>query len=191
MLSGSAHHERRTPVPADGRFRAGSTTETFVATVVLQLAAEGRLGLDDPVERHLPGLLPDGDRITVRTLLQHTSGLVNHTGLLAGVDPAELPTSLPGDRVNLPPPHAHGYARIGGQVVNVTHLNPPVASSAGELVSTTADLDRFLDALLDGRLLPPALLAEVKRTTAASLSSAPGPGELLGLQEAAGTVFCD
>jgi D-alanyl-D-alanine carboxypeptidase len=63
------------PVPVHGRFRMGSVTKTFVATVVLQLAAERRLCLDDTVERWLPGLLPDGARITVRHLLQHTSGV--------------------------------------------------------------------------------------------------------------------
>ncbi|MGX2998854.1 serine hydrolase domain-containing protein [Streptomyces sp. JNUCC 64] len=59
------------------RFRIGSVTKTFVATVLLQLQAEGWLDLDDPVERWLPGLLPDGDgpEVTVRQLLNHTSGL--------------------------------------------------------------------------------------------------------------------
>jgi D-alanyl-D-alanine carboxypeptidase len=57
------------------RFRVGSVTKTFVATVVLQLAAEHRLRIDDPVSRWLPGLLPDGDRITLRDLLAHRSGL--------------------------------------------------------------------------------------------------------------------
>ncbi|WP_189210433.1 serine hydrolase domain-containing protein [Actinokineospora fastidiosa] len=67
------------PPPTDGRFRVGSNTKTFVATVVLHLVAEGRLDLDDPVADHLPrfGLDP---RITVRMLLQHTSGIFNHTG---------------------------------------------------------------------------------------------------------------
>ncbi|MFD4398257.1 serine hydrolase domain-containing protein [Kitasatospora sp. NPDC058478] len=64
------------------RFRIGSTTKTFVATVVLQLAAEGRLSLDDSVERWLPGLLDapgyDGERTTVRQLLNHTSGIYNY-----------------------------------------------------------------------------------------------------------------
>ncbi|MFE2107004.1 serine hydrolase domain-containing protein [Kitasatospora sp. NPDC059463] len=61
------------------RFRIGSLTKTFTATVVLQLRAEGRLGLDDPVERWLPGVVRgngnDGTTITVRQLLGHTSGL--------------------------------------------------------------------------------------------------------------------
>ncbi|WP_031065973.1 serine hydrolase domain-containing protein [Streptomyces sp. NRRL WC-3742] len=66
------------------RFRIGSTTKTFVSTVVLQLAAEQRLSLDDSVERWLPGLLDgngyDGSGITVRQLLNHTSGVFNYVG---------------------------------------------------------------------------------------------------------------
>ncbi|WP_345711767.1 serine hydrolase domain-containing protein, partial [Kineococcus glutinatus] len=84
-------------------------------------------------------------------------------------------TSVPGDDPALPPPHAHGYARIGGQVVNVTRYDTSAAGAAGAITSTTADLDRFLDALLDGRLLPPAQLAQMQRLTAAS------PGYGLGL----------
>jgi D-alanyl-D-alanine carboxypeptidase len=55
----------------------GSTTKTFVAVVVLQLAQEGKLDLDAPVERLLPDL-PDASRITTRRLLQHTSGLAEY-----------------------------------------------------------------------------------------------------------------
>jgi D-alanyl-D-alanine carboxypeptidase len=69
--------------PAD-RFRIGSTTKTFVATVVLQLVAEHRLGLDDPVERWLPGLVrgngQDGRQVTVRELLGQTSGIFDYQG---------------------------------------------------------------------------------------------------------------
>ncbi|TDF37044.1 class A beta-lactamase-related serine hydrolase [Streptomyces sp. WAC05374] len=62
------------------RFRAGSITKTFVATVVLQLDAEGRLDLDDPVGRHLPGLVRGeaARRVTLRALLTHTSGLPDY-----------------------------------------------------------------------------------------------------------------
>ncbi|MCX5114898.1 beta-lactamase family protein [Streptomyces sp. NBC_00378] len=64
------------PVPADGRFRLGSVTKTFIATVVLQLAAEGRVDLDEPVQRYVPGVLPDGyPPIPVRSLLNFTSSL--------------------------------------------------------------------------------------------------------------------
>lgn len=63
----------------DHAFRVGSITKTFVATVVLQLAAEGGLGLDDSVEQWLPGLVPNGRAITLRQLLNHTSGIYNYT----------------------------------------------------------------------------------------------------------------
>ncbi|MEU8379997.1 serine hydrolase domain-containing protein, partial [Streptosporangium sp. NPDC048865] len=65
--------------PVDGHFRIGSTTKTFTATVVLQLVAEDRIGLDSPVDDYLPEFGLDR-RITVRMLLRHTSGIFNHTG---------------------------------------------------------------------------------------------------------------
>jgi D-alanyl-D-alanine carboxypeptidase len=74
---------RRAARPSD-RFRIGSVTKSFVATVVLQLVGEGRLGLDDPLERWLPGAVPGGERITIRQLLNHTSGLYNYTDALLG-----------------------------------------------------------------------------------------------------------
>ncbi|MFI0740733.1 serine hydrolase domain-containing protein [Streptomyces sp. NPDC021100] len=73
------------PPSADDRFRAGSVTKSLVATVVLQLVAEKRVGLDDPVDRSLPGVIPagrHGKQITVRQLLHHTSGLPNYTDAL-------------------------------------------------------------------------------------------------------------
>ena len=66
------------PMRADQRFRIGSVTKSFVATLVLRLAQDGTLGLDDTVERWLPGLLPDGGEITVRRLLAHRSGLSDY-----------------------------------------------------------------------------------------------------------------
>ncbi|MFF3002677.1 serine hydrolase domain-containing protein [Kitasatospora sp. NPDC057940] len=65
--------------PTDGRVRIGSTTKTFTATLVLQLVAEGKVGLDTPAAHYLPEFGLD-QRITVRMLLQHTSGVFNHTG---------------------------------------------------------------------------------------------------------------
>ncbi|MDI5978626.1 serine hydrolase domain-containing protein [Amycolatopsis magusensis] len=65
--------------PTNGLFRIGSNTKTFVATVVLQLVAENKIGLDASVSEYLPQFGMD-PRITVRMLLQHTSGVFNHTG---------------------------------------------------------------------------------------------------------------
>ncbi|MFE4582106.1 serine hydrolase domain-containing protein, partial [Streptomyces chartreusis] len=71
------------PRSADDRYRVGSITKTFVATVLLQLEAEGRLSLDDSVDEWLPGLVRgnghDGRQITLRQLLNHTSGIFNYT----------------------------------------------------------------------------------------------------------------
>jgi D-alanyl-D-alanine carboxypeptidase len=66
------------------RQRVGSITKTFVATALLQLVDEGRLGLDDPVARWLPDLLPAeiSRETTVRMLLNHTSGIGNYTDTL-------------------------------------------------------------------------------------------------------------
>ncbi|MEU6556517.1 serine hydrolase domain-containing protein [Streptomyces sp. NPDC046915] len=60
------------------RFRVGSVTKSFSAVVLLQLADEHKLSLDAPVNRYLPGLLPD-DRITVRHVLSHRSGLYDYS----------------------------------------------------------------------------------------------------------------
>ncbi|MET9927134.1 MULTISPECIES: serine hydrolase domain-containing protein [unclassified Streptomyces] len=60
------------------RFRIGSVSKTFSGVVLLQLVQEGRLKLDAPVNTYLEGLLPD-DRITVRHLLTHRSGLADYT----------------------------------------------------------------------------------------------------------------
>lgn len=227
--------------PTNGRFRVGSVTKTFTATVVLQMVAEGKLGLDDSVARYLPEYGLDR-RITVRMLLQHTSGLFNYTGefypdgtfvpgipaggkdwvdnrfhsytpeelvrlslskpprfapgtgwsyantnyTLAGLLIEEVSgrsyaeemqrrilrplglrdTEVPGTRSTLTGPHAHGYYRYqdGGEwkVIDVTRQNPSLLSAAGDMNSTTKDLQTFFSALNSGKLLPPALLAEMR-----------------------------
>jgi D-alanyl-D-alanine carboxypeptidase len=217
------------------RFRVGSISKTFVATVVLQLVGERRLALDEPVARWLPGLLADGNRITVRELLNHTSGLFDYTAdptLLAGIvhnrvwDPTELvaiaerhpstfppgsawgysstnyivagllveavthhplarelqqrifgplrldDTSFPVATAYIRGDHAHGYVPTtfvptpGGKPFDVTAFNPSHAWAAGAIVSDAADLSRFYRDLMDGRLLPPRLLREMKTTVA-------------------------
>ena len=74
--------------PMDGEVRIGSNTKTFVAVVVMQLVQEGKVGLDEPIETYLPGLIKgegiDGSKITVRQLLQHTSGLPEYTDTTPG-----------------------------------------------------------------------------------------------------------
>ncbi|MGW1926248.1 serine hydrolase domain-containing protein, partial [Streptomyces massasporeus] len=69
------------PMDIHSRFRIGSVSKTFATVVLLQLVEEGRLQLDTPVNTYLPGLLPD-DRITVRHLLTHRSGLADYTNAM-------------------------------------------------------------------------------------------------------------
>ncbi|MFJ9641873.1 serine hydrolase domain-containing protein [Streptomyces sp. NPDC004244] len=210
------------------RFRIGSVTKTFSAVVLLQLAAEGRLGLDDPVERHLPGLLPDGDRITVRHLLSHRSGLADYTDAmfertvpgfeavrnkvfsprdLVALSVREPRTTQPGaayaysntnflivgmliekasghglaqeyerriikplglDRTAYVHPatavaglHVRGYLHpdeAGAPLVDSTEQTASWAQAAGAMISSPADLNTFVSALLGGRLLPPRML---------------------------------
>ncbi len=77
--AGYANLRTKERMRVDHAFRVGSITKTFVASVVLQLAAEGTLGLDDALERWLPGLVPNAQAITLRQLLNHTSGIYNYT----------------------------------------------------------------------------------------------------------------
>ncbi|MGC4807995.1 serine hydrolase domain-containing protein [Micromonospora sp. DT233] len=78
--SGVRDLRTQAPVPPHARFRVGSATKVFTAALVLQLAAEGRVDLDRPVQRYLPGLLPaDYPAVTVRQLLNHTNGIPSPT----------------------------------------------------------------------------------------------------------------
>jgi len=81
--SGTARLDTTTPVDFDSKFRMASVTKSFIAVVILQLVGEGTLSLDDTVEQWLPGVVSghghDGARITIRNLLQHTSGIFNYT----------------------------------------------------------------------------------------------------------------
>jgi D-alanyl-D-alanine carboxypeptidase len=87
--AGVSERQPRVPLRARDRWRVASITKSFVATVVLELSAEGKLGLDDTVEHWLPGLVPNGAAITLRELLNHTSGLFNYND-----DPSWVPTLL-------------------------------------------------------------------------------------------------
>ncbi|MCX4524446.1 MULTISPECIES: serine hydrolase [unclassified Streptomyces] len=75
--TGFADVDTRRPTRPDMRHRVGSITKTFTATAVLQQSARGRIALDRPVGDYLPGLVPGerGRKITVRMLLNHTSGI--------------------------------------------------------------------------------------------------------------------
>ncbi|SEP61942.1 D-alanyl-D-alanine carboxypeptidase [Streptomyces sp. yr375] len=231
--AGTADLRTGRPTNAADRLRVGSVTKVFTATLVLQLVAERRLSLGDPVDRYLPGLLHgpghDGRRITVRQLLQHTSGLPDYLDAPEWEHPErlryrhfeprelvtralELPrphgtwhyattnyvvlgmivravtgnspeleitrriitplglrdTYWPGDDTRVQGPHSHSYfAADDGRRVDGTAWNMTFGGVGGALVATPADLTRFATALFDGRLLPAAQLAQMRRTVAA------------------------
>ncbi|CAI8702522.1 D-alanyl-D-alanine carboxypeptidase [Brevibacillus sp. IT-7CA2] len=80
--SGEANVESKKPMEADYSFRIGSITKSFVGVVAMQLAGEKKLSLDDSVEKWLPGVVQgngyDGNKITIRQLLNHTSGVADY-----------------------------------------------------------------------------------------------------------------
>ncbi len=234
------------PPRRHGVVRVGSVTKSLTATVVLQLVADGLLSLDAPVSTYLPHLLPYRDPVTVRELLQHTSGLSDYgpvvwpspraevqrryrtyrprqlvaiatreplafrpgsrfhytntdyvvLGLLVEratghgfarelsrrvLGPAGMTdTRLAGAGARLSHPAMRGYEVLPGdhgRATDVTAFDMTVAWSSGGLVSTGRDLNRFYAALLDGTLLPPELLGQMRRT----IPFQPGFGYGLGI----------
>jgi D-alanyl-D-alanine carboxypeptidase len=82
----------------DQRFRIGSVTKTFTAAIVLQLVDEGKVRLAGTLDDYLPGVVPRGDRITIRQLLAHRSGLPNYSDFTTWFEPARRsPTIRPID----------------------------------------------------------------------------------------------
>ncbi|MEJ3658070.1 serine hydrolase domain-containing protein [Actinomycetes bacterium KLBMP 9759] len=115
-------------LPQDASLRIASNTKTFTATVVLQLVAEGRVALDAPVERYLPGLVSgngnDGSAMTVRHLLQHTSGLHDYGAELTEHDPAphaaaELVAAALRHPPDFPPGSRWAYSNTGYQLAGM------------------------------------------------------------------------
>ncbi|MEU2252531.1 serine hydrolase domain-containing protein [Nocardia xishanensis] len=82
LNSGSGDLGTGAPFPDDAQVRIASNTKAFVAAVALQLVAEQRVDLDSPIDRYLPGAVTgpggDGQLITVRNLLQHTTGIPDY-----------------------------------------------------------------------------------------------------------------
>jgi D-alanyl-D-alanine carboxypeptidase len=92
LSSGLGNLAPETPMRAEDRSRIGGVTKSFTATVVLQLVDEGKLALRDTIDEWLPGVIPNGDAISIRQLLNHTSGVYDYAG-----DPAVLAPYMNGD----------------------------------------------------------------------------------------------
>ena len=72
-VSGSSNPPGKTPMRLGDRFHVGSVTKTFIAALIMQLAQEGKLSLNDPISKWMN--FPGGDAITVSMLMGHTSGI--------------------------------------------------------------------------------------------------------------------
>lgn len=78
---GMADLELGVPLQPDMVFRLGSITKQFTAAAILMLAEEGKLSLQDPIEKHLAGYPTQGHVITIEHLLTHTSGIQSYTDM--------------------------------------------------------------------------------------------------------------
>ncbi|HEU5331357.1 MAG TPA: serine hydrolase domain-containing protein [Actinocrinis sp.] len=129
--AGVADTASSSPVPLDAEFRIGSATKSFVATVVLQLVGEHRLSLSDTVAQWLPGVVEgngnDGTRITVRELLQHTSGIYDYlrdtpvVSGVAGYEANRMRTYTPQELVALAMQHPPYFAPGAGMAYSNTN----------------------------------------------------------------------
>lgn len=239
------------PAPADGQVRIGSNTKMFVSTVVMQLVDEGTVSLDEPVSTYLPQLVQgdgiDGGTITVRQLLQHTSGLPEYADQIAAdafgaqhkyISPRDMldialekpAVFTPGEKweysntnylvlgliiegvtdrplyeeidrriadplalknTYLPVPgeqemrgdHALGYHLTSdGELRDITTMDPSFAWAAGAMVSTPRELNTFMQALLNGKLVSQESLAQMQQGIPAGDELWPEATYGLGLQ---------
>ncbi|WP_243761538.1 serine hydrolase [Streptomyces sp. YIM 98790] len=249
--AGVADLETRAPVPYDAYYRIGSDTKTFTAVLVLQLVQDGRVALSDTVAELLPGAVTgnghDAGRITVRNLLQHTSGLPDYDTVLFGdleeltaeayreyrfqprtprelldlaltqppewlpdgddpgdpglrwgysntnyllagmivekltgnpweqevheriIEPLGLRhTFTPAGSAYVPQPTATAYTRFPGDAELTDTSVARGGWADGGIISTTADMNTFLRALMDGRLLGGEALAAMRQTVPAT-----------------------
>ena len=119
LTAGSASLENEQPLTSEDTFRIASVTKAFTAAVVMELVEEGALSLDDTVEQWAPGLLAEGDSITVRHLLGHTSGLPDYTkdenffeAFVAGEDlpPQQLVSFVSSESLDFEPGTQYEYS---------------------------------------------------------------------------------
>ncbi|WP_432133398.1 MULTISPECIES: serine hydrolase domain-containing protein [unclassified Streptomyces] len=138
------------PATADMRFRAGGVAIGYLTTVLLQLADEKRVGLDEPVSRWLPSL-PHGDAITLRMLGSSTSGLYDYVtdpGFLAALDADPFRRWTPRELVALSTGEPLWYEP--GTNWNYSHANFVLLGAALEQITGTR-----LDRLLRERIIRP------------------------------------
>jgi D-alanyl-D-alanine carboxypeptidase len=127
LTAGTATIFQDRPITSKDHFRIGSQTKTFTAAVVLQLFDEGRVDLDAPIEQYLPGVVTgnfDGSVITVRQLLNHSSGLprdvIDASGNPDGTfELSQLVASTMDDAPQSAPGEAVHYSNVGYLVLGM------------------------------------------------------------------------
>lgn len=194
-------------------WRIGSITKLFTSVVILQLEAEGKLNINDPVSKYLDLSIPNGDSVLLLNLLNHTSGLYNYTndkqfrkardngvsmlqcveyGLKNESDfnpnekfkycntgfallglviekvtlksvkenfeerifkPCALNSAIYCEDANVPPNTAHGYMQKGKKLKDYTYLHHSWANTAGAILCSVSDLNKFSACLFQGTLL--------------------------------------
>lgn len=90
---GYANYEEKIKNTPDTLFAIGSITKQFTAMAIMQLYEKGLLDLDDAISKYIPGVV-EGDNITIKHLLTHTSGLINYTDLLLEMEEVPEDTSI-------------------------------------------------------------------------------------------------
>ncbi len=192
---GMASVELGVPLSSQHVFRIGSVTKQFAAVALLKLIDEGKLGLDDPLSKFLPKF-PNAAQITVRQLLDHTSGVKSYTGIpgvMQGpirqdLGTAALIDSFKDHPVDFPPGDAWAYNNSGyvlvGAVIEAAsgkpwhlQLKDSVLTPAG-LNQTRYDADDAVIAgmangytVVESRLAPAAFLSMTQPHAAGALAS--------------------
>jgi CubicO group peptidase (beta-lactamase class C family) len=211
------------PLTTENRFRLGSITKMFTATITLQLVDEGKLKLTDTLDKFLPQV-PNAQKITIAQILGHRSGIPNirrerdgemkvstipmskdeHLALIVKATPDFEPdtqyrysnsgyfvlgliieklTAKPYDKaleeritskiglkdtylatgnIDVNKKEALTYIHFGGDWKPVSETHPTILFSAGAIVSTPADMARFIQALFDGKLVSQGSLKQMK-----------------------------
>jgi D-alanyl-D-alanine carboxypeptidase len=256
--AGWANVTKQVRMEPDARLRLESVSKLWTATVIAKLATEHKLGLDDTVDHWLPGLFPYGKLITIRELLNHTSGMVDNNdfdqnprywlgkihdpalraellataaeiekdhahvyptmlliraaaaiplqfepgtsyhysniayetaGVIAEragraplselyrriiIDPLDLTSAAYAPHGTIPGPHPVGYMLRGGKAIAATRWFAGGLAAEGGIVVNAQDEARFLVALVQGKIVPPTMLAQM------TTGSGPAPSYGLG-----------
>jgi len=212
--------ELKTPATIETKYRIGSITKMFTATMIFQLIDESKLSFDTPLSTYFPQL-PNARKITIREMLQHRSGLHNFTSdslyatyMTSSKSEAEMTAIFAGQKSDFEPDTKAAYSntnfvllgyiiekltgkpyaeelkkrvtsKIGltetyystkanwsknvaysynytGQWTQMPKTDMSIPGGAGAIISTPADLVKFINALFDGKLISPASLEQMK-----------------------------